>query len=82
MLELISQFSNEVGSQRVASAIGPDRSFEEVITLFTFQTRPNSARFQLPLPEPDWHLSAHPALQAFNSLSEPDAPSGTAPICV
>jgi hypothetical protein len=35
------------------------------MTLFNFQTRPNSARFQLPLPEPDRRLSPHPALTAI-----------------
>ncbi len=58
----------EVGSQRVTSANRLGRAFpERSLLLSDGPTRPTSARFQLPLPEPCRLLSQHTALQGCGS---------------
>src|SRR5438105_3897678 len=53
-----SCFSYEVGGRRLAGFRGVSR-----------RALPAVAGFQPPLPEPDWHLSAHPALQQIGVSS-------------
>jgi hypothetical protein len=78
--DLFSRY--EVGSRRIASAnrlgkVFPGRS----LLLSDGPTRPTSARFQLPLPEPCGLLSQHTALQGCDStciglLRHPPHPLG------
>ena len=59
---------HEVGSRRVASASRLGRVFpKRSLLLSDCPTRPTSARFQLPLPEPCRLLSQHTALQGCGS---------------
>src|SRR5258708_4108621 len=73
---------HEVGGQRGSSATDSEKCFHWVSTPMDFSTRSVLDRFQPPLPEPCWHLSAHTALQGCGStglglLRPPPHPLGS-----